>query len=523
MAKRSDKRSEASARGAVVTFADVAGRADFTDDADVVVVGSGAGGGAIAAELAEGGRSVILLEEGGYYREKDFTSDPPSMIRKLYRNAGTAVIRGRPNIIFSEGRCVGGSTVINGGMSWRTPEKVLKRWVWEHGLGDFTPEAMAPFFDQVEARVSVGPQDPESIGRDAELMVEGADRLGYRWIPALRNHKHCAGSNLCGFGCPTGAKQSVLVTYVPRTLAAGGKLYAGCGVENIITDGHRATGVVARFRDPESGRRGPRLTVRAKVVVLACGAIQTPALLLRNGLANSSRQAGRNFLCHPNSKVVGVFDRDIESWKGVIQGNQIREFIDEGILITTTMVPPGILAMSLPSFGDESFAVMRDYNKMLVAGCLVEDTGSGRVSLDLFGEAKMRYDVNDRDFANLIRGAALTAEILFAAGARKVLLPIDSLPSISSPDEIQKLYQAPIPKDQVECLTVHAMGTCRMGIDRHSSVVQPSGETWDVPGLFVADASVFPTPIGVNPQISIMALATRTGRLILDGGRRYFA
>ena len=515
--------SKGSPSGAVVTFGDVADRADLVESADVVVVGSGAGGGAIAAELAEAGRSVILVEEGGYYSDKDFTSDPPAMIRKLYRNAGTAVIRGRPNIIFSEGRCVGGSTVINGGMSWRTPDKVLKRWVWEHGLTDLAPEKLAPFFDKVEERVSVGPQDPESLGRDAELMAQGADRLGYRWIPALRNHKHCAGSNLCAFGCPTGAKQSVLVTYVPRTLAAGGRLYAGCAVESITTDGQRATGVVARFRHPESGRRGPRLTVRAKVVVLACGAIQTPRLLLRNGLANSSRQVGRNFLCHPNSKVVGIFDHDIESWKGVIQGNQIREFLDEGIMITTTMVPPGILAMSLPSFGEESLAVMRDYNKMLVAGCLVEDTGSGRVSLDLFGEAKMRYDVNDRDFANLVRGAALTAEILFAAGARKVLLPVDGLPSISSPDEIRKLFESPIPKDQMECLTVHAMGTCRMGVERASSVVQPTGETWDVPGLFVADASLFPTPIGVNPQISIMAMSTRIGRLILNEERRYFA
>src|SRR6478609_4054886 len=138
----------------VVSFDD-AGDADRVESADVVVIGSGAGGGAIAAELAEGGRSVIVVEEGGYYTQKDFTSNPPDMIRKLYRNAGTAVIRGRPNIVFSEGRCVGGSTVINGGMSWRTPEKVLKRWQWEHGLSELSPEALEPFFAQVEQRVSV--------------------------------------------------------------------------------------------------------------------------------------------------------------------------------------------------------------------------------------------------------------------------------------------------------------------------------------------------------------------------------
>src|SRR4051812_2510729 len=238
----------------VTSFNEIADKPDLVVEADVVVVGSGAGGGAIAAELAEGGRSVVLLEEGGYYSAKDFGLDPPTMIKKLYRNAGTAVIRGRPNIIFSEGRCVGGSTVINGGMSWRTPDKVLKRWQWEHGLSDLSPEKLDPFFAKVEERVSVGPQDPESLGSDAELMQRGAERLGYKSIPAMRNHKHCAGSNLCAFGCPTGAKQSVLVTYVPRTLAAGGRLFAGCTVEAGTTDGRRATGVVARFRHPESGR-----------------------------------------------------------------------------------------------------------------------------------------------------------------------------------------------------------------------------------------------------------------------------
>src|SRR6185295_13015897 len=170
---------------AIVTFEDVmrGGARELRESADVVVVGSGAGGGAVAAELAEAGRSVILIEEGGYYTEPDFTSDPRAMIRKLYRNAGTAVIRGRPNIIFSEGRCVGGSTVINGGMSWRTPEKVLKRWQWEHGLTDFSAARLDPFFRKVEERVSVRPQDPESVGEDARLMVAGAERLGYRWIP----------------------------------------------------------------------------------------------------------------------------------------------------------------------------------------------------------------------------------------------------------------------------------------------------------------------------------------------------
>jgi choline dehydrogenase-like flavoprotein len=483
-------------------------------ECDAVVVGSGAGGGAIAAELAEGGLDVILVEEGGLHKTRDFTANAPEMIQRLYRNAGTAVIRGTPNILFSEGRCVGGSTVINGGMSWRTPEKILRRWVWEHDLADLSPEKLDPFFAKVEERIHVAPQLPESLGRDAELMAAGADKLGYRHQPAMRSQRACAGTNLCAFGCPTEAKQSVLVTYIPRFLAAGGRLVSGCRVDHIQTDGRRATGVAARI-----GKRSVR--IRAGIVVLACGAVQTPRLLLRERLANSSGLVGKNFLCHPNGKVVGVFDHAISSWKGAIQGNQIREFQDEGIVITTTMVPPGLLAMGLPYAGRRSFEVMRDYDRMLVAGCLVEDTSAGRIGLDLFGDADMRYDISDRDHATLLRGVCLTAEILFAAGARRVLLPFDCLPEIDSADDIRKVYATPIPKDQVECLTVHAMGTCKMGSDPRNSVVDPHGQCWDLPGLFVADASVFPGPIGVNPQVTIMALATRTGRHILDDKRRY--
>ena len=507
----------------VTTFADVADGRDLVERADVVVVGSGAGGASIAAELAEAGRDVVLLEEGGYYTSKDFGLDAPKMLKRLYRNAGTSVIRGRPNIIFSEGRCVGGSTVVNGGLSWRTPEKVLKRWVWEHGLHDMTPERLEPLFAKVEERVNVAPQDPGSVGEDSELLKRGADKLGYRAVPVKRNQKHCAGTNNCIFGCTTDAKQSTLVTYVPRALARGARLYAGCKAERVLTHAGRASGVVARFRDPETGRKGPRLTVHADVVVLACGAIQTPALLLRNRLANSSGQVGRNFLCHPNAKAVAVYDHDVVGWKGTIQGYQVHEFLEEGLMITTSFVPPGLVALSLPYLGDESLEVMRDYNRMSVCGCLVEDTSAGRVSLDVFGEPKMMYDIAPRDHAQLIRGIALLCEIFFASGARKVLLPFARLEAIHSPDEIRKLYAGAIPPEDVECLTVHAMGTCRMGADPRRSVVDPFGETHDVPGLFIADASVFPSPIGVNPMITIMTLATRTGQHLLEHPRRYFA
>jgi choline dehydrogenase-like flavoprotein len=486
-------------------------------EVDACVVGSGAGGAACACELAEGGLRVALVEEGHHYQTADFTSDPITVIQRLYRHAGAALIHGRPPILFSEGRCVGGSTVINGGICWRTPEKVVKRWQCELGLADLDYARLEPLFQRVERALHVAEQDPGSVGRDAELLKLGADRLGYRTAPVRRNQRHCAGTNLCLLGCPTGAKQSTLVTYVPRALAAGATLLADCRVERVLVEGDRAAGVAGRFgptADPT--RAGRPVEVRARQVVLAGGALETPALLLKSRLCNSSGQVGRNFLCHPNAKAVGVFAEDVQGWKGTIQGWQVHEFLDEGLLITTSMVPPGLLALSLPWFGPASLEVMRDYNRMLVGGVLVEDLHAGRVGLDWFAEPRASYRLDARDAARLVRGVALTAEIYFAAGARRVLLPFAHLDAIDSPDDIGRLLAHPIPPSDIEVLTVHAMGTCRMGRDPRRSVVDSFGRTHDLANLWIADASVVPTPLGVNPMISIMTLAVRTAHRILD-------
>jgi len=280
------------------------------EHADVVIVGSGAGGASLASELAEGGLSVVVVEEGSYYRTKDFGFDAMDGVRKLYRDAGTAMIWGTPNIYFGEGRCVGGSTVINGGICWRTPEKTLKRLEWEHGVQDIGPERMEPYFDKVEERVNVAPQDPESVGEDCSRLERGARELGYKAIPIRRNQKHCAGTNNCAFGCPSGAKQSTLVSYIPRAMKNGARVLANTKIDDILVERGQAVGVTGTVRDPRTKALRARVRVRAKVVALACGAIQTTALLLRTGLANSSGQVGRNFTCHPNAKAVAVYDDD---------------------------------------------------------------------------------------------------------------------------------------------------------------------------------------------------------------------
>jgi choline dehydrogenase-like flavoprotein len=488
---------------------------------DVVVVGSGAGGAAAAAELAEAGLSVVILEEGGLHDTRSFHADAPEMVRRLYRDGGSMPVIGRPNITLVQGRCVGGTTVINGGMCWRAPERVLARWRAESGVADLAPGALEPFFAKVEERLHVAEQDPETIGRDDDLLRIGAERLGYKVVNNRRNQDRCMGSNNCAFGCPTGGKQSTLVSYLPRAVAAGARILADCRAERIITErgSGRARGVLARMVDPATGRRGPSVTVRARVAtVLAAGATQTPLLLLENGLEGKSGFVGRNFSLHPHAKCVGIFDEEVVGWTGVHQAHQVHEFLDDGFNMAVGYVPPAFLAMSLSLYlGDELYEVLANVNRMVVAGFMSEDTTTGTVGRGLVrGQPLLRYSITAEDVRRLLRGSRIVADILFAAGARQVLTAVHGVPPLRSPDDARALEGRKVHPHDFELLAVHLMGTCRMGVDPRRSVVGPFGEAHHLPGLFIADASVFPSSLGLNPMETIMALATRTAHSIVE-------
>jgi choline dehydrogenase-like flavoprotein len=494
-------------------------RRDSVIDADVVVIGSGAGGATIAAELAEAGFDVAVVEDGSYYQTRDFTADSSAMVRQLYRDGALTMAIGSPPIFYQEGRAVGGSTVINGGMSWRTPDRVLARWARELGLADFARE-LEPYFDRVERRIHVAAMDREVIGNDNRLLKKGADAKGWKVIENLRNQAHCAGSNRCAFGCPTGAKQSALVSYVPRALHFGARIYADVRVDRITRDlrhGARATGVVGTVAGT-----GHRLTVRAKLVVVACGAIHTPALLARSGVRTPSGQLGKNLAMHPNVKLVAIFDEDVVGWKGAHQAFQVREFQDQGLLFAAVNLPPSILAMSFPHRGAQLGQLMQLYDRMVLAGMLCEDTTTGRVRT-INGRAQAFYQLADRDLANLRRGVGLLSELLFAAGARRVVLPFHRAAELHGPDDARRLLDRAIPARDWEIFSVHLMGTARMGRDRASAVTDPFGQVHGTDRLIVADASLFPTPIGVNPMETIMALATRAAGYVIDNAGRFLS
>ncbi|HEU5390723.1 MAG TPA: GMC family oxidoreductase [Streptosporangiaceae bacterium] len=482
-----------------------------------VVVGSGAGGATVAAELAEAGVDVIMLEEGGYHPTESFTAGTGRALRTLYRDGGGGMAIGRPSVLYAEGRCVGGSTVVNGGMSWRTPARVLARWAEQEGLRAIGERDLAPYFEAIESRLSVGPQDPETVGRDSGLFRDAARARGWAVVANRRNQRHCAGTNNCSSGCPTGAKQSMLVTSVPRALAAGARLFADVRADRVLLgrDTRAAIGITGHVVRP-GGRRGPGLTVRARAVVVAGGAIQTPALLARSGLRPAAGQLGRNLSVHPNAVVTAFFDEEVAGWQGVHQAFQVREFTREGLLLSATNLTPSMLAGILPAYGAELGALMAEYNRVVTAGPLVSDTGTGRVRyLPGFGP-QVFYQLTERDAARVVRGVELTAQALFTAGARRVLLPFEGAPMVHSPGELGRLLARPVPRRALQLYSIHLMGTARMSADPRRGVTGSFGEFHGVPGLVVADASLFPGPIGINPMETVITLAMRNARRLLD-------
>lgn len=495
--------------------------ATVREEADVCIIGTGAGGAPPAALLAEAGLKVVVMEEGPYVPTEQFNRNSLDMTLKLYRDFGATLAIGKPGLAIPLGKSIGGSTTINSGTCFRIPDKILKRWKLENGL-DITPEEMEPYFDQVEKEISVEPADVEVMGGSNLIIKRGAEKLGYHGHPLMRNIKGCIGQGICNFGCTTGAKQSTLVTYVPRASDAGAKIFADCKATKIMTRRGKVVGVKGRVTNPETGKY-KRVTVKAKVVILAAGTIHSPVMLQANGLCKLSGQVGRNLRIHPATKVLALFDEEVKGWQGTLQAYCVDEFKDEGIIMEGFWVPPELMAIAIPFFGMEHKNVMAKYKHLAGFGIMVSDTSSGVVKKGVGGKPVIFYQLNEADTNTFLRGIAITAEIFFAAGAKEIYPPVHCIPVIRNEQEIKKLFQEPIKAEQLELLAFHPMGTCRMGTSKYNSVVDSIGETHEVRSLFVTDGSIFPTSLGVNPQETIMAFASRTADHILNNKGKYIS
>ncbi|MBI2889568.1 MAG: GMC family oxidoreductase [Nitrospirae bacterium] len=479
-------------------------------ECDVCVVGSGAGGAIVARELAEVGHKVIVLEEGGPARRSDFDgTDLLERVGRFYRGHGFTATFGSPVILLPMGCAVGGTTVVNSGTCFRTPEAVLHEWAEERGLQGVGPEDLARCFDRVEAELHVEPVGDEIMSRNGRVLRRGAEALGVKdHGPIRRPTRDCHGSGVCAFGCPTDAKQAMHLSYLPAAVRHGAAIFARCRAKRVLFEGNQAVGVEADILAPASKRVVGRLGVRAKSVVLAAGAIYTPFLLHKSGYHHAL--LGRGLKIHPGCGVAAMFDEEIYGWKGVMQCYYVHDLEEKGILLEATFPPPIVTysAGTLPFVGIEHKELVARYRQMATLGVILSDRSEGRVAFTPWGPL-MLYGMTAEDAKRMQEAIEWSARLYFAAGAKRVFTILPGLEDVRSPSDVPKITAGRVKPSQLKLSAYHPMGTCRMGAHPEEGVTDSAGRVWGVENLFVADASLLPDTPHVNPQITIMALATK--------------
>jgi choline dehydrogenase-like flavoprotein len=482
----------------------------------VCVIGSGAGGAVVAKELAESGVEVCLLEEGAYYRGKDFTGRPREMLDLLYRNRGLTGTVGGLTIPIPLGKCVGGTTTINSGTCYRAPDYVLDVWQREHGVAEIDEPHLRPYFERVERELNVQPVPDPIYGNNSRVFERGAAALGFAGARIPRNEKGCMGTGVCAFGCPQDAKQAMHVSYVPKALAAGASLYTRCRVDRILVADGAAFGVLASCLNGDDRDSGRQVRVLADRIVVAAGALLTPALLERSGVADASGWRGRNLHIHPATRVSALFDEEVRGWEEVPQAYNVHQFTREGIFIQGQFVPPSLEAPVLPGVGAAHRELMCQYPHLASFGALISDVSEGRVRARGRGWPLVTYHMVPEDVRQLTRAISFTAQIFFAGGARSVFSGIPRHPVLHNADDAHALLDTPRKPTDIEMMAFHPQGTCRMGDDPSRAVTDAYGAHHGTRNLLVADASLFPSSCKVNPQITIMALATRIAARLAD-------
>lgn len=475
-------------------------------ECDVVVVGTGAGGAVVGAELAALGFAVVLVEEGEHHRRDVMSGSSIDAHYRFYRG-GLAL--GSTVFPVFMGRMVGGSTAISTGSSFRTPPWVLDEWCERLGTLDFAPSAMAPYFDRVEAAVDTSVPERRFIGPIADVVARGADKLGIHHAPIRRNAVGCEGAGFCHFGCASGARRSTDVAYVPRALRSGAQMFTGLRADRIVVEGRRAVGVEGATK---SGRR---VAIRARAVVFSGGAIPTPLFLLQRGLCNSSGEVGKNLTLHPSGGFSALYDDAIRPQAHIPQGYCIDHFLREGLLISAAQADHNFCAVVFPYVGRTLTHVLERYDHVASFGVVVrDDRPVGRVRRDVGGHAVVTYEMPTGDVAKMHRGMVELGEICLAGGARELYPAIVGGAPITTAAEWEAFKRTAVEASRLMLTSYHPLGTCRMGRDPRTSVVGLDHQAHDLPGLYLVDGSTVPGAPGVNPQITIMAMATRASERI---------
>jgi choline dehydrogenase-like flavoprotein len=509
-------------------------------DADVVVVGSGAGGGVVAAALATAGRSVVVLEAGPFSDERTMPRAELDAFDRHYLNHGlTTTWDG--SITMLAGTGVGGGTLVNWMTCIEAPESVRDGWQREHGLEGLTGDAWAADVAAIEAGLGVA-ASTDIPPKDA-ILLRGAHALGWEAAPTRRDAVACGDCGSCGFGCRRGTKQSGLRVHLAEASAAGARIVAGARVTRVLIKAGTAVGVEAELAEPPDAAAPAtlvtrRLIVHARTVVLAAGALRTPAILQGSGLDHPA--IGRHLRLHPVPVLAGRFEAPVEMWRGTLQGARSLQFSEpqpgrNGYAIESAPGHPGLLALALPWEGARAHAeVMAGAATLAPLIAVTRDGGEGRATLTKHGRVRLDYRLDATGVATLRHALVSMARLMRAAGAGDIVA-VGSPPAWFRPsaggtavgdraysrfeDALATFDFAP---NRGGVFSAHQMGSVRMGATARTAACDPWGRVRAatrgdavIRGLYVGDGSVFPTAIGVNPMITIMAMASRLSRVIL--------
>lgn len=498
-----------------------------SDVADVCVIGSGCGGATLAARLAEAGRDVVLVEQGGYYTKDDFDQRELNMLAKIDGGRGLDT-SANGSVVLTYGRNVGGASVHYWADSYRLPDVRAALWEQEFGLVNHAAAALAPHFAEVERDLHIQPASDAYVNRMNALIRDGANELGWRVrrVPAAR--KGCQMSGYCMQGCSYDAKQSQLVTYLPRALETGARLYADTRAEKFEMVGRGAKRLTCSVLDRATGRpTGQRVEIEAKAFVVSTGGFETPAFLLRQGLGESLPALGENFFCNPCPMTHAIFEEEIVQWRNIPAAWGVEEFREArydgeshvfgrggsgsyregGYLLMPNQLQPAMLAATLPGFGEPHAKLMRQLPNLGGAISWIDDVEAGRVGLD---GTRRTIDVPiDGGNELRIRDAwKKQARVLLAAGAREVLFADPADTRVTRVSEIEAAVESIVIKPaSVLFAAPHPGGAARMGAHPSDSVVGFDHRVHGLDNVYVSDPSVFPTPPSVDPSLTIMAFS----------------
>ncbi|MFU8805160.1 MAG: GMC family oxidoreductase N-terminal domain-containing protein [Bradymonadaceae bacterium] len=479
-------------------------------ECDVVVIGTGAGGAVVGAKLAKEGYAVVFVEEGLFHRRDDFEGRAIPAHRRFFRHRMVAL--GNTLIPVQMGKMVGGSTAINTATCFRTPPQVLDQWCETMGANDLCPEEMERHFEEVETKVQVRSPPLAAGGKAAMIFGRGCEELNWQYGPMRRNVTACTGEGVCDFGCPTDARQSTDISYIPSALREGAVVFCGARAERVLIEGGSAAGIESVTATNR------RFRIRARATVLACGSVPTPAFLLHQGIANSSGQVGRNLSLHPASGAAGLFGESVRGFDSVPQSYFSDQFFkDDGYLLAGAQLPIDVGGALLPIYGRAYADAASRIDQLVGSTIIVHDTDRvGRVRALPDGGPLITYRMARRDTEKLRAGMIRLAEIYFAAGAERVYPLMPRMPVLDSPADIDKLRHMKVRANDFITTSWHPLGTCQIGTNPSSSVVDLNHETHDVRRLFIVDGSILPGPTGLNPQLTIMALANRAAERIAE-------